>query len=67
MPDSPYFRVTDGGYRMTPLGDDRTQLSLDTRYWMRTPVNSYAALWGELFLGDMENNLLAMIKQRAER
>jgi hypothetical protein len=40
---------------------------LDTGYRMRTPVNGYAALWGELFLGDLEGNLLALVKQRAER
>jgi hypothetical protein len=31
---------------------------------MKTPVNGYAALWGEFFLGDLEGNLLALIKQR---
>jgi hypothetical protein len=67
MPDSPYFRVTSGGYRMMPLGPNRTRVVLDTDYWIRTPVNAYSALWGELFLGDLENNLLALIKRRAER
>lgn len=67
MPDSSYLRVTTGGYSLTPLAGGRTRVTLDTRYWMRTPVNGYAALWGELFLGDLENNLLALVKQRAER
>jgi len=66
-PDSAYFRVTTGGYSLTPLGPNRTRVSLDTRYWMKTPVNGYSALWGEVFLGDLENNLLALVKQRAER
>jgi len=66
-PDSAYFRVTTGGYTLEPLGPGRTRVTLDTRYAIRTPVNGYSALWGELFLGDLENNLLAMIKQRAER
>jgi hypothetical protein len=34
---------------------------------MRTPVNGYSALWGEMFIGDMEANLLAIVKQRAEK
>ena len=67
MPDSPYFRVLDGGYRVIPLASGRTRLVLATRYRVRTPVNAYAALWGELFLGDLENNLLALVKNRAER
>jgi hypothetical protein len=66
MPDSPYFRVTTGGYRLEPLGSGRTRVVLTTRYWIRTPVNAYSRLWGELFLGDLENNLLALIKHRAE-
>ena len=66
MPDSPYFRVTTGGYTMTPLPDGRTRLTIETRYWIRTPVNGYSELWGQLFLGDLEDNLLALVKGRAE-
>ncbi|KQN04161.1 SRPBCC family protein [Sphingomonas sp. Leaf25] len=66
-PDSRYFRVTTGGYRMTPLGDGRTLLTVHTSYRITTPVNAYSRLWGELFLGDLENNLLGILRQRAER
>ena len=66
-PDSPYFRVTTGGYSLAPLGPNRTRVTLETRYWMKTPVNGYSALWGQVFLGDLEGNLLALVKQRAER
>jgi hypothetical protein len=65
-PDSPWFQVTDGGYRLLPLHNGDQRVILSTRYRVRTPVNAYAALWGQLFLGDMENNLLATIKARAE-
>jgi hypothetical protein len=67
MPDSPYFRVTTGGYRMEPLADGRTKLIIHTSYWIQTPVNGYSRLWGEMFLGDVERNLLALVKGRAER
>lgn len=66
-PDSDYFRVTRGGYTLEPLSGGRTRITLDTHYVIRTPVNAYSALWGELFLGDVEDNLLALVKQRAER
>lgn len=66
MPDSAYFRVTTGGYRMEPLANGRTRLTLHTSHWIQTPVNGYSQLWGEVFLGDVENNLLALIKGRAE-
>lgn len=64
-PDSPYFRITTGGYTMTPAGPGRTRLTLATHYWIRTPVNAYAQAWGELFIGDLETNLLALVKGRA--
>ncbi|MCE7798767.1 SRPBCC family protein [Sphingobium sufflavum] len=67
MPNSPYFRVTTGGYQMRPEGGGRTRLTLSTQYRIQTPVNAYSRLWGELFLGDLENNLLALIKARAEQ
>lgn len=67
LPNSGYFRVTEGGYSLTPLGPNRTRVSLDTTYWLRTPVNAYSAVWGQLLLGDIESNLLALVKQRAER
>ncbi|RYD62439.1 MAG: SRPBCC family protein [Sphingomonadales bacterium] len=67
VPDSVYFRVDSGGYALERLGPRRTRVTLDTQYWLRTPVNGYSALWGELFLGDLSNNLLALIKARAER
>lgn len=66
MPDSQYFRITTGGYALTPLKDGTTRVTLTTNYWMQTPVNGYSGLWGELFLGDIHDNLLAMIKARAE-
>ncbi|PAX09108.1 hypothetical protein CKY28_03510 [Sphingomonas lenta] len=65
-PNSSYFRVTTGGYAVEALSGGGSRVTLTTRYWMRTPVNAYCALWGKLFLGDLENNLLAVIRQRAE-
>lgn len=66
MPDSPYFRVTDGGYSLDRIDARHTRVTINTRYWIKTPFNGYSALWGELFLGDLEDNLLALVKGRAE-
>ena len=66
MPDSPYFRVTTGGYTLDPIAPGLTRVTIDTEYRITTPVNGYSELWGELFLGDLENNLLALIRGRAE-
>lgn len=67
MPDSPYFHVTTGGYRVDPLPDGRMKVTLHTEYQLQTPLNLYAQLWGQLLLGDVEGNILAIIKHRAER
>lgn len=67
LPDSTYFRVASGGYTADPLAPGLTSVTLHTTYRVRTPVNAYAALWGEMFLGDLENKLLTVIRDRAER
>lgn len=67
MPDSPYFRVTTGGYRLERLGPNRTRVILHTRYRVTTPVDAYSASWRDLFLRDLANNLLAIIRARAEQ
>ncbi len=66
MPNNPYFTITTGGYRMEPLSGGKTRVTLHTEYVIQTPVNAYSELWGQLFLGDVENNVLAIIKARAE-
>ncbi|RJY09738.1 SRPBCC family protein [Aurantiacibacter aquimixticola] len=65
-PDGPYMRILSGGYDLEPLGDGRHLLSLHTTYEAQTHFNGYASLWGELFLGDIHDNVLAVIRQRAE-
>lgn len=67
MPDSAYLKVLDGGYRIDPLPGGGTRVTLHTRYETTTPVNLYTRLWGEFFLGDVQDNLLALVRQRAER
>lgn len=66
-PDSAYMQIDSGGYALIPQADGRHLLQLTTRYTARTHFNAYAALWGEFFLGDMEANILATIRDRAER
>jgi hypothetical protein len=66
-PDGQFLKIDTGGYTLTPLSADTTLLTLHTRYFAKTHVNAYAQLWGEVFLGDTQNNILAIIKQRAER
>jgi hypothetical protein len=65
-PDGPMLKITAGDYTLERVAPNRTRLTLQTRYIAKTHANLYAALWGEVFLGDIESNVLAIIKHRAE-
>ena len=65
-PASEHMKIRRGGYELEPLADGRRRLTLHTEYTARTHLNAYAAMWGELFLGDISDNLLAAIRNRAE-
>ncbi|NJO13855.1 MAG: hypothetical protein HC870_01140 [Rhizobiales bacterium] len=65
-PDGPLLTIAHGGYRIQPLGKDSVRVTLSTTYRMRSRLGWYLEPWGELLLGDVENNVLAIIKQRAE-
>lgn len=65
--NSPYLRLEQGRYTLSPTANGKTRLVLTTRYWMKTPINGYAGWWGQVFLGDFHRNVLGVIKARAER
>ncbi|WP_275230677.1 SRPBCC family protein [Novosphingobium album (ex Liu et al. 2023)] len=67
LPDGPNLHIERGGYRIEPLDRGHSRVTLHTTYRMATPVNGYAALWGEVFLGDLEENLLGLVDQRARQ
>jgi len=66
-PDGPHLKIIEGGYQLAAIRNQKTKLILTTRYAARTPVNAYSALWGELVLGDIQSNVLHIIKGRLER
>jgi hypothetical protein len=66
-PDGEQLSIREGSYRLVPLAGNRTELTLATRYNLRTPLNAYAAWWGDRMLGDIQWNVLQIIKNRAER
>lgn len=65
-PNSRMLQVRDGFYKLTPLAGGRTLLRLETTYVIRSPFNGYLHLWGNLFLNDFHDSVLAVIKSRAE-
>jgi len=65
-PAGPILRIEDGGYELVPLSSGVTQVRLTTRYRMRSRLSGYLGWWGERLLGDIEANVLAIVKARAE-
>lgn len=66
-PNSRQLRVEAGGYRLIPLAGGGTKIRLWTRYHVATPVNGYTAMWGEVILGDIQDNILAIVGGRLAR
>jgi len=66
-PEGPMLRILSGGYQLEPLGQDLTRIRLVTRYASRSRLDGYFTLWGEQLLGDIQDNVLAIIVQRSIR
>lgn len=66
-PDGQFLRIDSGDYVLRPISTGVTEVTLTTRYIAKTHVNPYAKLWGELMMGDIQDNVLTIIKDRAER
>lgn len=64
--NSGYLRLLGGQYRFEPLPGGRTRLTLQTRYWLKTPINGYCDTWANIFLNDMHGAVLRVIKARSE-
>ncbi|WP_426011407.1 SRPBCC family protein [Caulobacter sp. DWR2-3-1b2] len=66
-PDGQFLKIDSGDYVLRTVSANTTRLTLTTRYVAKTHVNLYAKLWGEFLMGDVEENVLTIIKDRAER
>jgi hypothetical protein len=62
-PDGPLLAVTEGAYRIRPVAGG-TEIVLETRYRMRSAFKGYLAWWGERLLGDVQENVLAIVAAR---
>lgn len=63
-PHGRHLWIDTGGYRLIPLRDGRTKIRLWTHYRIATPFNAYAGWWGERILGDIQDNVLAIVAGR---
>jgi uncharacterized ferritin-like protein (DUF455 family) len=62
-----YFDVLDGTYELEPLADNRYRLHLYSHFKLATSFNFYASWWAGWIMKDIQNNILQVIKRRAEQ
>lgn len=65
-PNGDHLNVRSGGYTLEPLSEGRTRLHLHTEITLNTQLNAYPALWANFMLGDIQKNILTLIRDRAE-
>lgn len=61
-----YFDVLDGTYELQKLNDTTYRLHLYSHFKLTTTFNFYASWWASWIMKDIQNNILQVIKQRAE-
>lgn len=62
----PFFDVMDGRYEIVPLDGGRVELRLVTTHRLNTHFNAYAGFWTDLLLRQIQENLLHIVRTRAE-
>ncbi len=59
--------VLEDIYRLEPLADGRSHLTLSSRFYINTPFNWYAGIWANYLMSDILHGELALIQARASR
>jgi small basic protein len=62
-----YFDVLNGTYELEKLNDKTQRLHLYSHFKMKTTFNFYASWWGKLIMKDIQNNILQVVRHRAEK
>ena len=61
-----YFDVTAAGYRIEPLENGHVRLHLSSTHRLTTRFNSYGLLWTRWGLAEFQDEILHVLKARAE-
>ena len=61
-----YFDVLDGTYELQKINETTYRLHLYSHFKLTTTFNFYAGYWALWIMKDIQNNILQVIKQRAE-
>jgi len=62
-----YFDVLNGTYELEKLNDTTHRLHLYSHFKLNTTFNFYASWWARWIMKDIQNNILQVEKQRAEK
>lgn len=62
-----YFDMLNGTYELKKIDDNKYNLILYSNFSMKTTFNSYASVWGNWIMKDIQNNILKVIKNRSEK
>ncbi len=62
----PYFDVLDGTYRIEPRANGTVLLHLTSHQRLTTDVNSYASLWTDAIMSNLQTSILQVIQHRCE-
>jgi hypothetical protein len=63
----PYFDVLDGEYRLESLPNGDTLLHLTSHQRLSTDFNSYAGLWSDAVMQNLQTSILKVIQHRCEQ
>jgi len=61
-----YFDVLNGTYELQKLNDTTYRLHLYSHFKLTTTFNFYASWWARWIMKDIQNNILQVVRQRAE-
>lgn len=61
-----YFDVLTGTYELEKIGAHTYRLHLYSHFQLKTTFNFYASWWARWIMQDIQNNILQVIKMRAE-
>lgn len=62
-----YFDVLEGRYLLEPLDNGVCRLHLSSRFVVNTSFNFYSGWWARWIMSDIQQNILQVIRRRAEQ
>jgi hypothetical protein len=65
-PNGDLLKIKFGRYDLISISPSVTRVRLTTRYSMRTQLTGYLMWWGERLLGDIQTNVLTIVRERAQ-